>query len=155
MYTYSISWLTKIITFLVFIAFLIIPAGLLMQTIKEQNWLLLVLVFVLFAFLIYLIRTLVFILREKFNRITIDHENKCFYLVDKKKLSLELPFGSISCVEVIRGEIIRGIVLGQINLHTDNGTVYRLTVSGIDTFVHSISKDLTVDFKENIFFLPK
>lgn len=155
MYSYSINWFAKIITFFVFIAFLIIPAGLLFQTINEQNWILLVLDFILLAFLIYLIRTFIVLWREKFKRITVDHDNKCFYLVDKKNMLLELPFGAVSCVEVQRGAIIRGIVLGQISLHTDNGTVYRLSVSGIDTFVHSISKDLTLDFRENIFFLPK
>ena len=152
---YTVNFYTKImIAFVVIImaafAFIIIK-----QSIIQKGYELISLALLPIGFLAYLCRQLYFVFREKFNQISIDFGGHKFYLSDKTNKVLEIPFEDVACVEVQRGEIIRGISLGQIRLHLSNGTCCKITVSNSGAFVAAISNTFVVDYKENIFFLPQ
>lgn len=155
MTSYKVNLYSKIIVAMVFLVMLLAPVMITSEVIKNHSIGIALLGVILLFFLGYLVRTIFIIFKEDFKQISINYDEQKFYITDKNNQIIEVPFDTIECVEIQKGEIVRGIVLGQIKLHFSDGSSYRLSISNIDSFCMAISKDLTVDFRENMFFLPK
>lgn len=116
---------------------------------------LIVLAVILVAFLIYLVKTVIAINADPFKAVTVDFDSKQLIVQGKNNLMINLPFEQVQRIDIIKGEILRGITLGHLRILDKNGTVYPLTISKPDAFYVNMTSYLPMALDERMFFGTK
>ena len=152
---YSIQIFHKIIMFTVFALFTVITPQMIYLIYFHPTLISVCFVLVFIAMLIYLMQNFIAINKENLKTIFVDYENKKFVCTTKHNQILEIAYNDVEYMLITKGHIIRGLILGQISIITKQGKVYKITISNIDCFIMNISKDLTTNLKESLFFKAK
>lgn len=147
---YSISKLkiTMVIIFAIIASLMIVPA---MINGLTKNDLTVVIIFAFVTVFVFYIWYMLFaILSQKYSNISID--DNMFVLEAKNKEMYGIDFEDVKRVNIIKGEMIRGISFGHVRIVTIDNQLFELTISNPDNFYVEICKHLEVSIDERIFF---
>lgn len=123
--------------------------------IAQNDIIALILFLLIIIYWLYICRTLFIIFKENCKAIAVNHDERKIILFDRKNNINIIPFEDIEHINISKGEIIRGITLGQISLLTKSGIIYRITISKTDEFYGEVAKDFSININESIFFNAK
>lgn len=156
--TYKLAfWIKPLVFAFVLVMLCGLPIGTI-QTIQKPGTAeisLIVLGVILLAFLIYLIKTLFDISKDAYKAVTVDFDSQQLILTHKKQGLEYLHFDNIQVLRLIKGEILRGISLGHIDIIDKQGNIYSLTISNISSFYVNLSSYLPMNMDERMFFATK
>ena len=156
--TYKLAFWVKPLVFAFVLAILCgLPIGTI-QTIQQSQppeITLIVLGVVLLAFLVYLVKTLIDMSQDTYKAVNVDFDLQQLILTHKKHGLEYLHFDNIQVLRLIKGEILRGISLGHIDIIDKQGNIYSLTISNISAFYVNLSSYLPMNMDERMFFGTK
>ena len=147
---YSISKfkIAVVIIFAIIASLMIVPA--MIQGITKNDLAVIIIFAFVTIFVFYIWYMLFAILSQKYSNISID--DNMFVLEAKNKEMYGIDFEDIKRVNIIKGELIRGIPFGHIRIVTNDNKLFELTISNPDSFYVAICKNLEVSIDERIFF---
>ena len=152
---YAISGLSKFIIFFVLLAMIAIVVITFVQHYPfKDNGAYFVLV-ICFVFGGYITKTLFDISKEKFKALIADYPNRKYYFETKKNEVYELSFDDIKGIYMIKGQIIRSVPLGHVNIITKRGHSLSLTISNIDDFFVGLPDGIEKNLEEVLFYRVK
>lgn len=155
---YTLSLWIKLIIYAFIVALVLgLPIGTIqtMQKPEAPEISLIILAVILIVFLGYLIKTIISINADSFKSVVVDFNTQQLTLFSKKNFLVNLPFEQVQRIDIIKGEILRGITLGHLRILDKNGTVYSLTISKVNAFYVNMSSYLPMAMDERIFFGTK
>lgn len=110
---------------------------------------------IFFIFEVYLFSFLFAIHKDEFKKIIVNKTAGKFLLITSKNETLSLPFEAVAAVNMAKGQVIRGFVVGHVTIITRDGRLYGVTISNIDKFSVEIPRDIEITFDKAIFYNPK
>ncbi len=109
----------------------------------------------LVVFLIYLVKVLLALKKDIFQKVAIDEINGTYLLTTKNKEVLALSFDSIESINMAKGEVLRGILAAHVTFVTKDKKAYGLTISKIDEFYVKIPDGIQKNLEEATFYQPR
>lgn len=161
---YSLGFLQKLMTFFVFavitIAIPLFALHLVAQILSGQGlgndgFILIALWLLIAGFWVYLLITIIAICKHKYKSIAVNHDEKKLVFFDSKNQVNIIPFDAVEHIEISKGEIVRGIPIGQIRIFVKPNQVLKVILSGADELYCAIAKDFSINMQESIFFRAK
>ena len=156
--TYKLAFWIKPLVFAFVVALgLGLPIGTIQTIQKPQapEISLVVLAVILTMFLVYLVKTLFDMSKDNYKAVTVDFDLQQLVLQHKKNHVVYIPFKDVQLLRLIKGEILRGISLGHVDIIDNDGQVYSLTISNISSFYVNLSTYLPMSMDERMFFGTK
>lgn len=155
---YSLNiWIMMIVYLFIVVITLGLPIGTI-QTIQKTEAAeisLIVIAVILLVFLGYLIKTIIAINADPYKSVIVDFDAKQLIIFSKKGFIVNIPFEQVQRVDIIKGEILRGITLGHLRILDTHGTAYSLTISNVNAFYVNLTSYIPMAMDERIFFATK
>ena len=106
-------------------------------------------------FWIYLLTIVFKIFTNKYTSVVVNKDEKGFAFSSKKGYEM-VSFDDVEFIHMSKGPLVKGVILGCVNIITKQRNRFSIIISDIDTFYVDLPKDLNMELEQKMFFgIPK